>query len=115
MYKFGYQPDASKLWLIVNKELCQDAVTMFTDPKIKVRSAGKRRLGEVIGSTSYKEDFINEKIDVRVKKRQLLFFSFYIYNLHFFKQKTYSHQVLIYLNIPGIPVRKPLQNRQIVS
>ena len=44
-----------------------------------------------------------------------LFFFFYIYNLHFFKQKTYSHQVLIYLNVPGIPVRKPLQNRQIVS
>ena len=51
---------------------------MFTDPKIKVRSAGKRHLGEVIGSTSYKEDFINEKIDVRVKKRQLLFFFQYI-------------------------------------
>ena len=43
------------------------------------------------------------------------FFSIYIYNLHFFKQKIYSHQVLIYLNVPGIPVRKPLQNRQIVS
>ena len=40
-------------------------------------------------------------------------FFFYIYNLHFFKQKVYSHQVLIYLNIPGIPVRKPLQNRQV--
>ena len=43
------------------------------------------------------------------------FIFFYIYNLHFFKQKTYSHQVLIYLNVPGIPVRKPLQNRQIVK
>ena len=42
-------------------------------------------------------------------------FFFYIYNLHFFEQKTYSHQVLIYLNVPGIPVRKPLQNRQIVK
>ena len=45
---------------------------------------------------------------------QFVFF-FYIYNLHFFEQKIYSHQVLIYLNVPGIPVRKPLQNRQIVS
>ena len=43
------------------------------------------------------------------------YFFFYIYNLHFFKQKVYSHQVLIYLNVPGIPVRKPLQNRQIVE
>ena len=45
----------------------------------------------------------------------VLFFSIYIYNLHFFEQKIYSHQVLIYLNVPGIPVRKPLQNRQIVE
>ena len=39
----------------------------------------------------------------------------YTYNLHFFKQKFYSHQVLVYLNVPGIPVRKPLQNRQIIE
>ena len=40
---------------------------------------------------------------------------FYICNLYFSKQNVYSHQVLIYLNAPGIPVRKPLQNRQIVE
>ena len=37
-------------------------------------------------------------------------FFFYIYNLHVFKQKVYSRQVLIYLDVPGIPVKKPLQN-----
>ena len=41
-------------------------------------------------------------------------FFLYIYNLHFFKQKVYSHQVLIYLIVPGISVRKPLQNRQML-
>ena len=96
MYKFGYQPDASRLWLIVNKELCQDALTMFTDPKIKVRSAGKRHLGEVIGSTSYKEDFINEKIDVRVKKRQLLFF-FSIYTIYTFSNKKLTVTRYLYI------------------
>ena len=96
MYKFGYQPDASRLWLIVNKELCQDALTMFTDPKIKVRSAGKRNLGEVIGSTSYKEDFINEKIDVRVKKRQLLFF-FSIYTIYTFSNKKLTVTRYLYI------------------
>ena len=40
---------------------------------------------------------------------------FYIYNLHVFKQKIYTHQVLIYLNVPGIPVKKPLQNSKIVE
>ena len=47
------------------------------------------------------------------QEKQLFFF--YIYNLHFFKQRIYGHQVLIYLNVPGIPVRQPLQNRQIDS
>ena len=42
-------------------------------------------------------------------------FFFYIYNLHFFKQKVYSHLVLIYLNVSGIPVKKPLHNSQIVE
>ena len=42
-------------------------------------------------------------------------FFFYIRNLHFFKQKVYSHQALTYLNVPGIPVKKPLKNNQIVE
>ena len=48
------------------------------------------------------------------KFNALLFFNlfclifFYMYNLQFSKQKVYSHQVLIYLNVPGIPVKKPL-------
>ena len=46
--------------------------------------------------------------------RQLIFFPC-VYNLHFFKQNVYSHQVLIYLNVAGIPVRKPLENSQIVE
>ena len=44
-----------------------------------------------------------------------IFFFFYIYILRLFKQKVYSHQVFIYLNVPGIPVKKPLQNNQIVG
>ena len=27
-----------------------------------------------------------------------------------FQTKKYSHQVLIYLDVPGIPVKEPLQN-----
>ena len=43
------------------------------------------------------------------------FFFFNMSNLHFLEQKIYSQQVPIYLNAPGIPVRKPLQNRKIDS
>ena len=42
--------------------------------------------------------------------RDLRVFFFWIYNLHFFKQKIYSHQALIYLDVPGIPAKEPLQN-----
>ena len=34
---------------------------------------------------------------------------FDIYNLHIFKQKVYL-QILTYLNVPRIPVKKPLEN-----
>ena len=51
---------------------------------------------------------------LQLKKNKSNFFFIYIYNLHFLKQKVYSHQVLIYLNVPGIPLRKSLQNKQIV-
>ena len=44
-----------------------------------------------------------------------VFFFFNMSNLHFLEQKIYSQQVPIYLNAPGIPVRKPLQNRKIDS
>ena len=47
---------------------------------------------------------------VPASENTLFNFFFYIYNLHFFKQKVYSHQLLIYLNVPGIPFKKPLQN-----
>ena len=54
--------------------------------------------------------------DINRKNSDINYFFFlYIYNLHLFEQKTYSHQVLTYLNVPGIPVRKPLKNRQIDS
>ena len=45
----------------------------------------------------------------------LLKFFFNRYNLHVFEQKICSHQVLIYLNLPGIPAKKPFENRQLVE
>ena len=55
-------------------------------------------------STSY--EFKSSSCDI------FFFLYIYIYNLHFFEEKIYSHQVFIYLNVPGIPVRRPLPNRQ---
>ena len=45
---------------------------MFKDTKIKITSTGKTQLRAVIGSASYKEDYINEKIYIWIKEIQLL-------------------------------------------
>ena len=52
----------------------------------------------------------NVKKGLKQDKDQDKIFFFYIYNLHVFKQKVYSRQVLIYLDVPGIPVKNNLQN-----
>ena len=70
--KFGYYPEASRTWLIVNNDFCDMANTTFKSIKINMTSNGKKYLGAVIGSRSYKEDFINEKIDQRIKEVKLL-------------------------------------------
>ena len=40
------------------------------------------------------------------------YFSYFFLHIQFtlLKQKIYSHQVIIYLDVPGIPVKEPLQN-----
>ena len=50
-----------------------------------------------------------------MKKEESIWFFFYTCNLQFSKQKDYSHQVLTYLHVPGIPVRNPLQNTQTIE
>ena len=47
------------------------ANTTFKSTKINVTSNGKRHLGTVIGSRSYK-DYMNEKIDQWIKEVKLL-------------------------------------------
>ena len=60
--KFGYYPEASKTWLIAKNDFYEMANTTFKSTKINVTSNGKRHLGTIIGSRSYK-DYMNEKIN----------------------------------------------------
>ena len=61
--KFGYYPEASKSWLIVKPKHKGAAATVFNNSKINITTEGKRHLGAVIGSESYKEQYISEKIN----------------------------------------------------
>ena len=44
-----------------------------------------------------------------------IFLFLFSHDSSFFKQKVHSYQVLTYLNVPAIQVRKPFQNSQIVE
>ena len=70
--KFGYYPEATKSWLIVKENNYEHAKAAFKSTKIKITSTGQRHLGAVIGSTTYKEDYMNEKINKWIKEIQLL-------------------------------------------
>ena len=60
--KFGYHPQAVKSWLIVKSDHFSDAKHVFHASNIKITDSGKRHLGAVIGTTTFKNDFMNVKI-----------------------------------------------------
>ena len=69
---FGYFPQASKTWLIVKSNYLTKATEVFTNNKIQITSSGKRHLGAVIGTTNYKEEYINEKIIIWLSEIRML-------------------------------------------
>ena len=66
--KFGYYPEASKSWLIVKEKAKQRAFTVFKDTAIKITTEGQRHLGAVIGSSKYKREYVQNKIDELINK-----------------------------------------------
>ena len=70
--KFGYYSEVCKAWLIVKNDFYKIANTTFKSTKVNVISNEKIHLGAVIGSASYKEDYMNEKIDQWKKEIKLL-------------------------------------------
>ena len=70
--KFGYHPKPSKLWLIVKNEIEEKAVKVFEETGVKITTTGMRHLGAVIGSITYKEEYMNEKINIWLQELQML-------------------------------------------
>ena len=61
--KYGYIVKPSKSWLILKdpaKE--QEAKTVFAECQINVTTAGKRHLGAALGTTDFKDVYINLKV-----------------------------------------------------
>ena len=69
----GYYAKPSKSRLIVKEQHREMADQVFADAGgIKITSSGKRHLGAVIGSDTFKDEYVNEKIGEWVKEIEAL-------------------------------------------
>ena len=59
---FGYYPNASKTHLIVKQEYVQSAKGLFDGSGITVIADGDRYLGAAIGTRTYIEQYVKNKI-----------------------------------------------------
>ena len=59
----GYFPNAKKCWLIINSEREQAAREVFRDIAINVTIEGHKHLGAALGSRSFLEEYVWEKVD----------------------------------------------------
>ena len=70
--KFGYYPQASKTWLIVKDAYVKKSNEIFKNSSIQTTSTGQRHLGAVIGTTEYKQEYMNEKITTWIEEIRML-------------------------------------------
>ena len=69
---FGYYPEASKSWLNVKEKAKQHTFTVFKDTAIKITAEGQRHLGAVTGSSKYKREYVQNKIDELINEIKVL-------------------------------------------
>jgi hypothetical protein len=73
---YGYVVKPSKSWLILKDESrLQEAQQMFADTHLQITTQGKRHLGAALGSTDFKIQYIEEKVQEwcnRVKKLSVI-------------------------------------------
>ena len=56
--KYGYFPKATKSYLIVKSRCLKDAKAMMTDTNIKITNKGRKHLDSVVGSDTYKVQYV---------------------------------------------------------
>ncbi len=61
--KYGYFPLPKKTILIVKPEHLEKAERVFAGTGVKITCEGERHMGAVIGSSDFKEKYINDKIN----------------------------------------------------
>ena len=61
---FGYFPNASKTWLVTKSELHQEALRTFENSSVNITCVGRPHLGAPLGSTSYVDQFVLDKVNL---------------------------------------------------
>lgn len=64
----GYFPNAKKCWLITKPERENAARKVFGDTAINITSEGHKHLGAVLGSRSFLEEYVEEKVEDWVRQ-----------------------------------------------
>ena len=66
--KFRYFPKATKYWLIVKTDKFEEAKSAFDGTDINVTCEGRRHCSAVLGSRSYLEEYVGNKVETWVQK-----------------------------------------------
>ena len=64
--KFGYFPNASKSWLVVNAEHLEEAKKIFANSQINVTKSERNYLGAPLGNLEYCNSFTKGKVTNRI-------------------------------------------------
>ena len=78
--EYGYHPNASKSWLIVKQE---QAKSLFNDTGVSITTEGQRYLGAALGSSSFVESYVQNKINGWIQEiNQLSVIALMLLTLH---------------------------------
>ena len=70
--KYGYFQEEKKTWLIVKPEFLSGAKQVFSNTGLNITTEGRKHLGAAVWSASYKEDYVNQKVDQWIKELTIL-------------------------------------------
>ena len=59
---YGYFPNAAKTWLVVHPVHLEEARLLFVNTGVQISTDGRRELGAPLGSSSFVENYVSEKV-----------------------------------------------------
>ena len=69
---YGYFPNPSKTWLVTKEDCHDDTIAAFEGTNINITSAGQPYLGAALGTPTYIDQYVAEKVDQWSKELRLL-------------------------------------------